>query len=272
MRELAVRSASFKCWNLCCSSLAGINRPCSACSPSCPNRCQNIKETHAELLAVAQQADTWAKLQVVVFVDLFWATLDSTTLSTCCGVSTRDLCTRTWSSASFYTCARNVLLGLNELKSLQCALSDAKCIVVCYLFLKHTVITCARQVASSAGGRVRACGMTARRLLGPPKEYRGKGDWHCRNKVGRSFCAINGLKHICSFGGEAFIPRESVSRRIPFSHCSVNVKILRWRATRSGECLHLAVEKTWEFISLVCENSKSRKREKGRWFFVRRFW
>lgn len=66
------------------------------------------------------------------------------------------------------------VLRLNALKSLQCALSDAKCIVVCYLFLKHAVITCARQAASSAGG-VRACGVTASRLLGPPKQNCGKG-------------------------------------------------------------------------------------------------
>lgn len=66
-------------------------------------------------------------------------------------------------------------LWRNALKSLQCVLSDAKCIVVCYLFLKHAVITCARQAASSAGGEVRARGVTASRLLGPPKENRGKG-------------------------------------------------------------------------------------------------
>lgn len=36
-------------------------------------------------------------------------------------------------------------------------------------------LTCARQAASSAGGEVRARGVTASRLLGPPKENRGKG-------------------------------------------------------------------------------------------------
>lgn len=90
-------------------------------------------------------------------------------------------------------------------------------------------------------------------------------DWHRRNKACHSRCAINVLKHICSFGKDAFIPHEAVSRRIPFSHCSVVAKMLRWRATRSGECLHLAVEKTWKLISFLCENTKSR--EKGKLFF-----
>lgn len=65
--------------------------------------------------------------------------------------------------------------GVMHSRAYNVFLSDAKCIVVCYLFLKHAVITCARQAASSAGGEVRARGVTASRLLGPPKENRGKG-------------------------------------------------------------------------------------------------
>lgn len=85
--------------------------------------------------------------------------------------------------------------------------------------------------------------MTADRVLGPPKEERGEGIDTLETvfHLGR---AINGLKHICSLGEDAFIPREAVSRRISFTHCSVFVKKPRRPATRSGDCQQLPVGKT----------------------------
>lgn len=163
----------------------------------------------------------------------------------------------------------------NALKSLQCALSDAKCTVV-VLSLAQT-----RGNYSRASGGVLCSrswgtwGDGEQAFRDSERELR-KGDRHRRNKVCHSRCAINGLKHICSFGDDAFIPREAVSRWIPFSHCSVVVKIPRWRGDTfrrvSASCSRE------NFISFVCENAKSREREKifffmpgfGRFeFFVR---
>lgn len=87
-------------------------------------------------------------------------------------------------------------------------------------------VLCRRRSAGTRGDGEQA-------LRASERESR-EGDWHLRNKVFHLRRAINGLKHICSLGEDTFILREAVSRRIPFTHCSVFVKIQRWRATVSS--------------------------------------